>query len=336
MRRNVVCFLRLIVLGVAVFVMAACHHIALHDPLTGVYLSIKTKVGPSVELDEEVLELCPKRSKDLIAGSLPDVYYVMLYDVTTHELIATDFVDSEGGFIDAPNGTYDVLVYGLNAESVSIKNAEVRSQARAETAYYGEMLQFSKSGEEGEPDVHIQYPIMYEPEHVYVAMTENLRVFPQSDERGITVVRLEATTLCDSYTVQAINVQGAERVSRVSCYVSGQIAYRYLWERRYPDELCAIPIQVSLDVENGTITGCFNSFGKHPQAFSSIFLNIAVVNDAGGLYQWIYDVTDQFNNPDNNDHHIVLSDPIIIPESEAGGFLPSVSEWNADVIHVPL
>ena len=320
----------------AAVLLGGCHHIDLNDPLTGVYLSIKTVVGPLVELDEEVLARCPVRSRELVEGSAPDAYYVLFYDVDTHELITTDFVDAEGGFIDAPNGTYDILVYGFDAESVIIKDKEIRSKVNAMTAYYGEILKFSNGGDGDEEDIHIQYPVMFEPEHVYVGTSENLRVYPQSDERGVTVVRLEPKTICDSYTVQAVNVQGAERVSRINCYVSGQFAFRYLWDRRYPDDLCAVPVQTSLDVDNGTITGCFNSFGKHPQAFPNVFLNIAVINDAGGLYQWIYDVTEQFNDPDNNNHHIVLSDPIVIPDSDAGGFYPSVNEWNADIIHVPL
>ena len=339
---------RLVSLLIVVFacvLLVGCHHIPLHDPVTGVYISIDTKVGPKVELNANVLDLCPVGARNRVVDVMPDVFYVLIYDATSHELVATDFVASEGGFIDAPNGVYDLVVYGFNPESVSINDTEVRSRIRAITAERGMTLEFSKKDAEGadpdapeDPDAHIQYPIIYEPEHVYVGTAENIRVYPQSDERGVTVVHMQASTICDSYTFQIVDVQGTDRISALNCYVTGQLPFRYMWDMRYPDQLAAINVESAIHSinGNGTVTGCFNTFGKHPMAFANIFVNIAIKSESGALYQWVYDVTAQFNDPENKDHHIVLSDPIIVPESDAEGFIPTVGEWQAEIIHVPL
>lgn len=340
--KRIVLFSLIAIVSMAVY---GCRHIPLHDPVTGVYISIETKVGPSVELNEDILSICPVGATKRVVDRLPDAFYVLIYDATTHELITTDFVAPEGGFIDAPNGVYDLIVYGFNPESVSINETENSTKIKAITAERGMTLSFSKQQSEGqdpdapeEPDAHIQYPIIYEPEHVYVGTAENVHVYPQSDERGVTVVHVATSTLCDSYTFQIVNVEGTDRIKALNCYVTGQLPYRFMWDRRYPDELSAISVESTIHSinGNGTITGCFNTFGKHPMAFANIFVNIAITNEAGGLYQWIYDVTSQFNDPDNKNHHIILSDPIIVPKSDAEGFLPTVGEWQAEIIHVPL
>lgn len=328
-----------ILLAVCGLVVSSCHHLTLNDPATGVYLSINTTVGSKAPLNEEILAKAPISARKRVTDEMPGTFYVMMYDATSHHLVASEFLPPEGGFIDAPNGTYDVLVYGYNPESVTVEDMEVRSMARARTAARGTVLHFSKNSDDEESEeamVHIQYPIIYEPEHVYSGIAENVRIYPQSDERGVTVIHIDTESVCDSCTLQILDVRGAERIRHITCYVTGQVPYRYLWDRRFPDELAALPVDPFVDVNEGTVTGCFNTFGKHPIAYSNIFVNIAVTNEAGGLYQWIYDVTEQFNNPDNTEHNIVLVNPIIIPESEAGGFMPSVSDWESEITHVPL
>ena len=47
-------------------------------------------------------------------------------------------------------------------------------------------------------------------------------------------------------------------------------------------------------------------------------------------------MTEQFDNPDNEEHDIFISEPIVVPEKEQGGFTPTVGDWNAEIIHVPL
>ena len=67
-----------------------------------------------------------------------------------------------------------------------------------------------------------------------------------------------------------------------------------------------------------------------------MYLNVLVTGTDGGHYQWIYDVTDQFDNPDNINHALIIDEDIIIPEKSEDGFRPEVQDWNTEIIYVPL
>jgi hypothetical protein len=79
----------------------------------------------------------------------------------------------------------------------------------------------------------------------------------------------------------------------------------------------------------------FNTFGKFPGAHNDVYLNVLVTDIQGGRHQWVYDVTDQFDDPDNHTHQIIIDDPIKIPDDE-GGFTHDVTDWKDEVIYVPL
>ena len=83
----------------------------------------------------------------------------------------------------------------------------------------------------------------------------------------------------------------------------------------------------------------FNTFGKLPGEENKIFLDITVTDSGGGQYRYIYDVTEQFDDPENTDHKLVVDGGgVDIPESSqgGGGFSPSVDEWEREDIDVPL
>ena len=56
-----------------------------------------------------------------------------------------------------------------------------------------------------------------------------------------------------------------------------------------------------------------------------------------GRFRWQYDVTDQWDNPDNTGHLIIVTEHIDIPEPGSGadtGFGPGVENWNEHVIDI--
>ena len=93
------------------------------------------------------------------------------------------------------------------------------------------------------------------------------------------------------------------------------------------------------DVQNQRLYTIFNTFGKLPGEENKIFLDITVTDSGGGQYRYVYDVTDQFDDPDNIDNQLIIDGEIIdIPKAEhgGGGFQPSVDEWEREDIDVPL
>lgn len=311
--------------------MCGCQHIPLMDPHSGVYIKFNIQVDP---------DIVDYRSEDypypeIVRGAMPRSLRVCFYDIESHNLVMEEFVGSEGGFINVSAGVYDVIVYNLGTQVTQVTGTSSRAGAYAYTGKSGTVLNLSKSNEDGEV-TQINYPIIYEPDHLYVGRKESVEIPVVSDNNRIVVIDLDMDSLLESYTFEVLNITGAERIRKATCYVTGQAPQRYLWDKRHPGNMCAIVFGAPVDQQNGVIRTAFNTFGRYPYSTSGVYLNFLVDDFSGNKYQWIFDITDQFDNPDNKEHSIKIISPIVIPEKEQGGFTPSVGDWNAEIIHVPL
>lgn len=314
--------------------LTACHHVPLYDPLSGLYLNLTVVQGPRTEVNAETLSEAPENSQRRLQGSLPEVMNVYVYDAKTHALVTEEKLPLNGGFIDVGEGVYDIIVYGMRSDVNGIKGAESLGSIRACTGSNNASLRMTRS--DGDEETNFDYTIYKEPDHIYVATAENIVVFPRAEEKGLTVVEMNVATVVDSYTFQAINIEGIENIGKLSCYITGLVPEKYLWDGRLSDEVSAIPMEAVVDQEKKTITGAFNTFGKHPRAYANVYMNVLVTNGSGQMYQWIYDLSDQFTNPDNLQHQLIVSQKIDIPGADAGGFSPTVENWNTVVTVVPL
>ena len=334
--------------------VTSCHHIPLFEPATGVYLVLDISYGSKTELSGK--ETFPDKDfwKSVVDGRTPQQYRLCLYEHDTGKLMFDDFFPAEGGFIEAPTGYYDLIVYSLGAEAVRVGGLDSRGYAMAYTSPTGSAVKLTKitktdedgdgveDGEAGEPgdeekNLNIQYPIHYMPDHVYVGRAENVYIPVRSNISKAVSVGVNMETMLDTYTFEAFNIEGAERISQMTCYITGQVTGKHLWDDRLAPDLCAIPVPVLVDNSGETsIRGVFNTLGKHPNAMSNVFLNIMIKNAQGEYYQWIFDVTDQFHNPDNVRHEIIIANRMVVPDVERGGFSPDVGDWEAEIIHVPL
>ena len=329
------------VLGLCLTGLTACHHIPLYEPETGVFLKMDITIGAKTELAGG--DTFPNQDlwNSIVTGKTPEVFRLSMYDRETGKLAYEDFIPTEGAFIEAPTGYYDIILSSLGAESVRIDGLATKGAARAYTLETGSAVKVTKVTKgEGEEDaeVNIQYPICYMPDHVYVGVAENVYIPVRSNISKAVAIELKLATIDDTYTFEATNIEGVERIATMTCYITGQVTAKYLWDGRYPNDLCAIPVPVLIDTEGetSTVRGVFNTLGKHPNALSNVFLNIMVQNAQGEHFQWIYDVTDQFHNPDNIKHEIVVTDRMVVPDAEKGGFTPTVGDWDAEIIDVPL
>ena len=196
-------------------------------------------------------------------------------------------------------------------------------------------LTMTKGKEDGVP-VQMNFPVIYEPDQILVGRAENVVVPVRSEIEQTVFLEVEMPSLLETYTFEVLDIQGAENISSIACYITGQAPLRYMWDMRFPSSASAITFDVPLDRENGVIKTVFNTFGKHPFSTSDVYLNILISSASGGLYQWVYDVTDQFDNPDNVGHRIVVSESLVVPDAAVGGFTPSVSDWQAEITPVPL
>ena len=312
-------------------IVCSCHHIPLMDPYSGVYIKFNIRIDP--DMFDYNLEDYPY--PNIVRGSMPHSLRVCFYDIESHDLVMEEYVGSEGGFINVEAGVYDIVVYNLGTEVTRVTGTASRAGAYAYTSNSGSILNMSKADENGEV-IQLNYPVIYEPDHLYVGRKENVEIPVVAADNRVLVIEVDMSTLLESYTFEILNIVGAERIQSATCFVTGQSPQRYLWDKRHPGNLCAITFGAPVDVEHGVVRTAFNTFGRYPYSTSGVYVNF-LVNDKGGhRYQWIFDITEQFDDPDNERHEIKIINTIVIPEEEQGGFTPSVGDWNAEIVYVPL
>ena len=316
---------------VAGILLASCHRIELKEPHSGVFIKFDIQVHPDIM--SMYGEDYPFPA--IVKGMMPTAMEVCFYDVVSHERVFETFVSSAGDFIDVPAGMYDIIAFSLNSEVTNVTGTSSRAGGYAYTSGPGMVLSLTRTSDFEELDP-LYYPVIYEPDHLYVGREENVVIPVVPEDNRIVVIDMDVTPLLESYTIQLLNIVGAERIRKATCYVTGQASQRYLWDKRYPSNVCAVVIDAPVNVADGTVLTAFNTFGRFRQVSAGVFLNVLIDDVNGRKYQWVFDVTEQFDNPDNEKHDITIISAIVIPEKEEGGFSPSVDDWNAEIITVPL
>lgn len=323
----------IILLGFAC--LLSCRRITLHDPDSGVYLKLELRLKLDVAVPAALdLDAHPELAAKVNIGK-PQVVHVCFYDTVTHQLAAEDFLEGEGGFIHIAPGVYDMIVYSLGTDATQVDGTESRGAARAFTSGLGTRVKVKAAGEEDAGS----YDVIYEPDHLLVGRMADV-VIPvhSADEGNVIVIDADMETLLETYAFEVPNITGVESITSVEVYITGQAASRYLWDKRYPSKECAISFQAAVNKEEGGIYSVFNTFGKFPDVRSQVYMHMRLTASGGQTYVLTYDVTEQFNNPDNVGHEIIIDDPVDIPEGGTGttGFNPTVSDWQVEVVDIPI
>lgn len=304
--------------ALALLVLApCCRRIPLYDPCSGIFLQLDIRLADETGLSADIDYDADPDLLEKVRGRMPERVRVCFYDAVTHALAAEDFLPAEGGFIDIPAGTYDLLVYSLGCESTRISDGGGRTGVYAFTG--------------GNENAVIQ-----EPDHLFAGRIPGVTVPVRAEMDRTVVINCELTTILETYTLEVKHVEGAGRIREAEVYVSGQAPGKYLWDRRFQNKPCAVAFRCRIDAGKGHLFSVFNTFGKLPGVRSDVYLQVLATSEDGGRYQWTFDVTDQFDNPDNIGHEIIIDEPVTVPESGTGGLLPTVGNWNTEVTELPL
>ena len=106
------------------------------------------------------------------------------------------------------------------------------------------------------------------------------------------------------------------------------------------DSPATIYTDMRIDGQNNRLYSIFGTFGKLTGEENKIYLDITVTDSGGGQYRYIFDVTDQFDDPENDSNKLVIdaTDIIDIPDAAhgGGGFAPSVDPWENENVDIPL
>lgn len=313
-----------------------CRRIPMYEAEAGVYLriSIDRTLDPAMEayLDFDTRP----QLRDKILGKMPEIVRACFYDAVSHELVAEDFLPATGGFVDVPAGAYDVIVYSLGTEETQLSGTQTRAGAYALTSATGTRVRMQRSSTKADEAEADEYPVNFEPDHLFVGKIAGAMVPVRPTDAEPTVLSAELTRLSESWILEVEDVEGAARIRKAEVYLTGQAAGRYLWDDRMSNHSCALGFETEVDVTEGRLFAVFNTFGKCPQLEADVIVNVLVTTENGSRCRYVYDVTDQWLNPDNTAHRLVIDDLIEIPGDtfDGGGFSPVVNDWDGEEIDI--
>ena len=328
------------VLSILLLVLAAgCQRIPMHERGAGIYLriSVDQSLDPAMTA---LLDFDARPSqRDIVVGKKPELVRVCFYDAVSHELVAEDFLPAEGGFVDIAAGVYDVIVYSLGTEATQVSGTEVRAGGYAFTDPTGirvKLLSAQAKEEDDDPIGTEEQPVFFEPDHLFVGKIAGARVSLHPDDAEPEVLVTELSRISESWILEIEDIVGAAHIQKAEVYVTGQAAGRFLWDGRTTNHPCALGIETEIDIQRRRLFSVFNTFGKYPQPDCDVMVYVLVTTNSNAHCLYVYDVTDQWLNPDNSAHLIRIRDRMEIPGDDYHGndFNPVVTDW--DGVEIPV
>lgn len=272
-----------------------------------------------------------------VQDSEPGLMRVAFFDAITGEYLSHDFVSDKGGYIFAPYGDVDMVVYNLEADETRVRNYYVWSDIEAYTDEVSEQqrsrfTRYLQSRVDTRPSYD---DIRVTPGHLFVARERNIHI-PQHITDDVFIISTTAKTVVESWTVEVEGITGMEWVGSVSMMLSGQIGSKYI----ATDKLSTEPVALYFDVISAqrrsmVMTSRFETFGREKTSGDVALLSILFTDVQGHPYLYNFDVSEQMEN--NPAQHIVIKANINIPKPEiGGGFRPEVDDWEEHIYDIPI
>lgn len=271
---------------------------------------------------------------------LPENMRVDLYDPETSELVYTDYVGPEGGYIHPKPGVYNMIVYSVGSESIIVHNEhdfnlieaftnEVSSFIKAQMAQLlSKRAMAAKAGD----TKYGEEPVVNQPDHMFVGWYSNLEV-PVVYEQAVTEIYVEVDvhTIVETWQVEVQTIEGSQWIRDVIPIMSGQRGSVHIGPNKASEKVVSIFFDMEVeDREDGgkCLKGKFNTFGKHPDYSSGLSFDMNVLDTGDGNHFFHFDVSDQF--VDNEERYILITEKVVIeePKVSGGGFQPVVDDWN--------
>ena len=271
--------------------------------------------------------------KDILNYTVPEgepgLMRVAFFDAETKQYLSHDYVSSTGGYIFAPYGDVDMVVYNLDAGETRIRNYysffdieaytnEISDQQRSRFTRY--LL--------SRGDTRPSYEkICVTPGHLFVARENNIHI-PKHLSEDVLIIQTTARTVVESWTVEVDGITGMEWVGSVVMMLSGQANSNFIATNTKSTESIAIYFDVvTASRRNTVMESRFETFGREKSSGDVALLSILFTDTQGHPYMYNFDVSDQME--DNPLQHILIKSEINIPKPEVGsGFKPEVDEWK--------
>jgi hypothetical protein len=264
-----------------------------------------------------------------VGESEPGLMRVAFFDAVTGEYLSHDFVSDKGGYIFAPYGDVDMVVYNIEAGETRVRNYYVWRDMEAYTDEISEQqrsrfTRYLQSRADTRPSYD---EILVTPGHLFVAREKNIHI-PQHITEDVFIISTTAKSVVESWTIEVEGITGMEWVGSVSMMLSGQVGSTFIATNTLSTEPVALYFDVVSAQRRSTVmTSRFETFGREKTSGDVALLSILFTDIAGHPYMYNFDVSDQME--DNPEQHIVINGDIDIPKPEVGGgFAPTVDDWK--------
>ncbi len=294
-------------------------------------LNLDLQLKLDIDIDIEIKKDLDIPVEDSI--HVPEHNKVLFYSPSSETLLHTEFVDSTGGNISTPPGTYKMLVYSFGTEYIQIRGEgsieTIEAFTSDITATKSSLLKSFTRADEEEP----AGPIIYPPDHLLVA-SEEVVIHDYTQKSYTATIHAVAHTIVETYSFEVNNIKGSEYIESCEAFVTNQARSSFFGRGVLSTEPATLSFPVGINHKMGILYTTFNSFGKLPGESRS-YLHILIRDTGGGEHRVTTDITDQF---EDGNHKIVIKDPIVIPkpESHGGGIAPSVNPWDEENQDVPI
>lgn len=344
MRRKILKIAFVLIMFVCVFI--GCKRMPLYHLYTKVLVELFIDIHSGIELDMVVDTQLNEELSNKVNGISPTLVEAIFYDVKSNNSSVTNFLGPNGGEVDVQAGTHHLMIYSYGTESTQTENLNNMLKARAFTSDITQLKgpQFKtilaeateypmakSSTTEYEND-----PIIYEPDHLYVANNINEQIPAFTGLDTIHVIKAFASTILDLYSLEVLGVKGCENISKAEVFLTGQSKSYFIGKAEMDSSPATLYMTLEGDSKNNRLYTVFCTFGKLPDKLNKVYLDITTTG--GDKHRLVYDITDQFEDPKNIHHRLVIEVDVVIPPPEGGGggLDPEVDEWEDEIIDIPL
>ena len=315
----------------SLMVMSSCDRMPLYELEKKVELLLELNLELDLDIDVTVdVDVEVKTQIDI-----PEMMQVGFYSPDGTALQNTQFVGATGGKINTPPGTYRMVIYSFGNEYTQVRGEQSVQTLEAFTsditatkmAALQKALSAAEANTRAEEDEQPTGPIIYSPDHLLVTVEEV--TIPEFTQESQTIT-IESTvqTICETYSFEVHTVIGTEYVESCEAFVTNQASSSFFGRDEISQDPATIWFPVGVDRNKGCLYTVFNTFGKLP-GDSRAFIHFIIRDVKGNEHYFSADITQEFERTDN---HIVIDEPVEIPEPEyaSGGIAPSVEEWEEE------
>lgn len=315
---------RFLIIAAFLICLSGCNFIPLYDLEGNVMINLDYILEQQVDVREGFDPSNVAAFNEKVHGKLPEHIQVQFYQAGTHTLEKDEFLDTYGGMMNVESGRYDVLIYSLETKATQVDGNTLSGKSATTDITFRSY------------EIGTYRSVIAEPDHLYLARFENVEILPVKDDiHTITTLDTTAVSILETWTFEWLNVDGMENIAECELFITSQEGRSFLWGARDGNQPGALKISPYPDFQGKRLYSIFNTFGRYEDYREKVYAVLLIKNTAGNEYLFDFDVTDQFDDPDNTGHNIVVTQQITIPDDGGGGgggFDPVVDPWWDPII----